>query len=120
MNSWTTKNGAFNVNINERLIRVMKSKGARFCKMSDNSDIDNESSTRCEDDTNTDGENQSGRKLKQDITVTTVDGDSVTGYITHWVVGPCTGTNEINWFIIQPGKYPTEYILTNELFVEDL
>jgi hypothetical protein len=52
MNSWTTKNGAFNVNINERLIRVMKSKGARFCKMSDNSDIDNESSTRCEDDTN--------------------------------------------------------------------
>ena len=60
------------------------------------------------------------RKLKQDITVTTVDGDSVTGYITHWVTGPCSGTNEINWFIIQPGKYPTKYILTNDLFVEDL
>lgn len=109
MNSWTTKNSAFNVNIEKRLIRVMQSKGARFCKMSHNSDIENESSKWWEDG-----------KLKQDITVTTVDGDSVTGYITHWVKGPCSGTNEINWFIIQPGKYPTKYILTNELFVEDL
>ena len=115
MNSWTTKNSAFNVNIEKRLIRVMQSKGARFCKMSDNSDIENESSKWWGA-----GEDQSGRKLKQDITVTTVDGDSVTGYITHWVKGPCSGTNEINWFIIQPGKYPTKYILTNELLVEDL
>jgi len=122
MNSWTTKNSAFNVNIEQRLIRVMQSKGARFCKMSHNSDIDNKSSKWWEDDTRNDNadENQSRRKLKQDITVTTIDGDSVTGYITHWVTGPCIGTNEINWFIIQPGKYPTKYILTNELFVEDL
>ena len=122
MNSWTTKNSAFNVNIEKKLIRAMQSKGARFCKMSDNSDIDNENSTWWEDATRVDeaGENQSYRKLKQDITVTTVDGDSVTGYITHWVTGPCSGTNEINWFIIQPGKYPTKYILTNELLVEDL
>lgn len=122
MNSWTTKNSAFNVNIEQRLIRVMQSKGARFCKMSHNSDIDNKNSKWWEDDTRNDDadENQSMRKLKQDITVTTVDGDSVTGYITHWVTGPCSGTNEINWFIIQPGKYPTKYILTNELFVEDL
>jgi len=122
MNSWTTKNSAFNVNIEQRLIRVMQSKGARFCKMSHNSDIDNKNSKWWEDDTRNDDadENQSSRKLKQDITVTTVDGDSVTGYITHWVTGPCSGTNEINWFIIQPGKYPTKYILTNELFVEDL
>ena len=144
MNSWTTKNSAFNVNIEQRLIRVMQSKGARFCKMSHNSDIDNKNSKWWEDDTcneetlapdgggesknkeeddtcNDDAdENQSSRKLKQDITVTTVDGDSVTGYITHWVTGPCSGTNEINWFIIQPGKYPTKYILTNELLVEDL
>ena len=122
MNSWTTKNSAFNVNIEQRLIRVMQSKGARFCKMSHNSDIDNKNSKWWEDDTRNDDadENQSMRKLKQDITVTTVDGDSVTGYITHWVTGPCSGTNEINWFIIQPGKYPTKYILTNDLFVEDL
>ena len=122
MNSWTTKNSVFNVNIEQRLIRVMQSKGARFCKMSDNSDIDNENSKWYKDDICNDdaGEDQSGRKLKQDITVTTVDGDSVTGYITHWVTGPCSGTNEINWFIIQPGKYPTKYILTNELLVEDL
>ena len=41
---WKTKSNSFTVNINERLIRAMKNKGARFCKMSDNSDIDNESS----------------------------------------------------------------------------
>jgi len=122
MHYWTTKKRAFNVNIEKRLIRAMQSKGARFCKMSDNSDIDNKNSKWWEDDTCNDDadENQSRRKLKQDITVTTVDGDSVTGYITHWVKGPCSGTNEINWFIIQPGKYPTKYILTNELLVEDL
>ncbi len=122
MHYWTTKKRAFNVNIEKRLIRTMQSKGARFCKMSDNSDIDNKNSKWWEDDTCNDDadENQSRRKLKQDITVTTVDGDSVTGYITHWVKGPCSGTNEINWFIIQPGKYPTKYILTNELLVEDL
>lgn len=120
MNSWTTKNSAFNVNIEQRLIRVMQSKGARFCKMSHNSDIDNKNSKWWEDDTCNDDVKADARKLKQDITVTTVDGDSVTGYITHWVTGPCSGTNEINWFIIQPGKYPTKYILTNELLVEDL
>jgi hypothetical protein len=122
MDSWTTENQSFDVNIEKRLIRAMKDKGARFCKMSDNSDIDNENSTWWEDSaTGTDG-NNSCRKLRQDITVTTVDGDSVTGYVTHWVTGPCSGTNEINWFIIQPGKYPTKYILTDDvgLFVEDL
>ncbi len=100
----------------------MKDKGARFCKMSDNSDIDNENSTWWEDSaTGTDG-NNSCRKLRQGITVATVDGGSVTGYVTHWVAGPCSGTNEINWFIIQPGKYPTKYILTDDvgLFVGDL
>ena len=42
---WKTKSNSFTVNINERLIRAMKNKGARFCKMSDNSDIDNENSS---------------------------------------------------------------------------
>ena len=123
MDSWTTENQSFDVNIEKRLIRAMKDKGARFCKMSDNSDIDNENSTWWEDSTTTDTDKKKHcRKLRQDITVTTVDGDSVTGYVTHWVTGPCSGTNEINWFIIQPGKYPTKYILTDgvELFVEDL
>jgi len=122
MDSWTTENQSFDVNIEKRLIKAMKDKGARFCKMSDNSDIDNEKSTWWEDSaTDTDG-NNSCRKLRQGITVATVDGDSVTGYVTHWVTGPCSGTNEINWFIIQPGKYPTKYILTDDvgLFVEDL
>lgn len=121
---WKTKNQSFDVNIEESLVRVMKSKGARFCKMSDNRGIDDEKSTWWEDDTrdNDADQNKSGRKLRQDITVTTVDGDSVTGYIIHWVTGPCNGSNEINWFIIQPGKYPTKYILTDnvDLSVEDL
>ena len=130
MNYWTTKNQSFDVNIEKRLVKSMKSKGARFCKMSDNIGIDDEKSTWWQNDTrdndadqnNDAGQNKSGRKLKQDIKVTTVDGDSVTGYIIHWVTGPCSGTNEINWFIIQPGKYPTKYILTDnvDLSVEDL
>ena len=112
----------------------MKNKGARFCKMSDNGDIDNENSswwmdvTTEKSDENQSDENQSDenqsyethRKLKENITVKTVDGDSVTGYITHWVRGPCSGTNEKNWFIIQPGQYPTIYTLENAMIVEDL
>jgi len=112
MSPWKTKSNSFTVNINERLIRAMKNKGARFCKMGDNGDIDNENSSWWMDETH--------RKLKENITVKTVDGDSVTGYITHWVRGPCSGTNEKNWFIIQPGQYPTTYTLDNAMIVEDL
>ena len=134
MSPWKTKSNSFTVNINERLIRAMKNKGARFCKMSDNGDIDNENSSwRIDDTTEKNNENQSEetqseetqseethRKLKENITVKTVDGDYVTGYITHWVRGPCSGTNEKNWFIIQPGQYPTTYTLDNAMIVEDL
>ena len=139
MSPWKTKSNSFTVNINERLIRAMKNKGARFCKMGDNGDIDNENSSWWMDvttekndenqsDKNQSDENQSEetqieethRKLKENITVKTVDGDSVTGYITHWVRGPCSGTNEKNWFIIQPGQYPTTYTLENAMIVEDL
>ena len=129
---WKTKSNSFTVNINERLIRAMKNKGARFCKMSDNSDIDNENSSwwmdvatekNDENQSEETDENQSEethRILKPNITVKTVDGDSVTGYITHWVRGPCSGTDEKNWFIIQPGQYPTSYTYNNEMIVEDM
>ena len=129
---WKTKSNSFTVNINERLIRAMKNKGARFCKMSDNSDIDNENSSwwmdvatekNDENQSEETDENQSEethRILKPNITVKTVDGDSVTGYITHWVRGPCSGTDEKNWFIIQPGQYPTSYTYKNEMIVEDM
>jgi hypothetical protein len=139
---WKTKSNSFTLNINERLIRAMKNKGARFCKMSDNGDIDNENSswwtdhTAEETDENQSDETQSKenqsketdenqseethRILKPNITVKTVDGDYVTGYITHWVRGPCSGTDEKNWFIIQPGRYPTSYTYNNEIIVEDM
>ena len=120
---WKTKSNSFTVNINERLIRAMKNKGARFCKMSDNSDIDDKNSSWWTDHTEETDENQSEethRILKPNITVKTVDGDSVTGYITHWVRGPCSGTDEKNWFIIQPGQYPTSYTYNNEMIVEDM
>ena len=129
---WKTKSSSFRVNIDERLIRAMKNKGARFCKMSDNSDIDNENSSwwmdvatekNDENQSEETDENQSEethRILKPNITVKTVDGDSVTGYITHWVRGPCSGTDEKNWFIIQPGQYPTSYTYNNEMIVEDM
>ena len=136
---WKTKSISFKVNIDEKLIRAMKNKGARFCKMGDNGDIDNENSSWWTDYTEETDENQSEetdenqseetdenqseethRILKSNITVKTVDGDSVTGYITHWVRGPCSGTNEKNWFIIQPGQYPTSYTYNNEIIVEDM
>jgi len=59
----------------------------------------------------------SSRVLRQGITVTAENGDEVTGYISHWVVNAnlqTTGTNIQNWFIFQPGTYPTSYIISSE------
>ena len=110
MDIWTTQNGnKHQVNIGQTLINCMQEKGARFCKFADNIDINDETSIYYEDAKN-DYDNTVHRKLKDSITVTCEDGESITGYVNHMVKGPCSGTNEKNWFIIQPGTYPTIYI----------
>ena len=118
MNNWKTKKNKnlYKVNISNEFINCMKEKGARFCKFSDNIGIDDESSDFYKDSVyeNTIKGNTSNGKtrvLKENISVVCDDGESINGYITHFVKGPCSGTNESNWFIIQPGNYPTNYII---------
>jgi len=105
MGIWKTNNSDITVNILQQQINAMKNKGAQFCRMKDNPEIQNENSEWYEDFAG-DGD-KTGRRLKHDITVTSVNGNNVTGYISHWVNGPCAATPERDWFIIQPGKYPT-------------
>jgi hypothetical protein len=114
MSIWTTKNGnAHQLNIDLALINCMQEKGARFCTFADNLGIDDKTSDYYEDAKN---DNVVNRKFKDIITVTCEDGESVTGYVIHMVKGPCAGSNEKNWFIIQPGTYPTKYILKQHHF----
>jgi hypothetical protein len=116
MGIWTTQNGnTYSINIEENNIVMMQSYGARLCWMHDNRDILDEKSDYYEDYKEND---QTLRTMKEGITVVCEDGDYITGYVTHWVRGPASGTNERNWFIIQPGKYPT--YCYKKMVVEDL
>ena len=58
------------------------------------------------------------RMLKEEITVVCEDGENITGYVSHWVRGPAAATNQRDWFIVQPGKYPT--YCHKKMVVEDL
>ena len=119
MGTWTTKNGnAYSLNIDHWMINQMTTYGARLCWMRDNRGILDENSDYYEDYT-TEGD-ETKRKLKEGITVVCEDGDSITGYVTHWVRGPCSGTDEQDWFIIQPGTYPTYSNEKFEMVIEDL
>ena len=113
MNIWTTKNGnKYQLNIDQALINCMQEKGARFCTFADNLGINDKTSDYYEDAQN----DNVNRKFKDIITVTCEDGEPVTGYVNHIVKGHYSSTNEKNWFIIQPGTYPTEYILKQHHF----
>ena len=118
MSSWITANGnRHNVNLEDDLIKAMKKKGARFCWMRDTPGIknkDNEMFYKTKTETNEDGSEESYRCFREGITVTTENGEQVTGYITHWVIndGNKTAATDIqDWFIFQPGTYPTRYII---------
>lgn len=121
---WTTKSGErYLVNIEQPLIESMKKKGARFCWFRDTpgiNDAQNETFYMTKGD-----EEDSSRALREGITVTAENGDEVTGYVSHWVKNSnlqTAGTNIQNWFIFQPGTYPTSYIISseNEVVVTDL
>ena len=118
MGIWTTQNGnTHSLNLEQKNIAMMKSYGARLCWMRDNRGIFDEKSDYYED---YEEDNDTGRKLKQGITVVCEDGESITGYVTHWVRGPASGTNQRDWFIIQPGTYPTYCNEKVEMVIEDL
>lgn len=130
MGYWITANGnRHNVNLEDNLIKAMKKRGARFCWMKDTPGIKNKDNemfyeTKTENEY---GEDQTWRSLRNGITVKSEDGEQVTGYITHWVLNmgnKTPGTDIQNWFIMQPGRYPTQYIIKEtehrEMVVEDL
>ena len=123
MGIWTTKNGnSYKVNIGQDQICRMKAEGARFCWFKDNSGINDENNeiyfeTITKNDRG--GENKNHRKRRENITVRCEDGDVITGYIAHLVVGyQCMGTHIGDWFIIKPSIHPESY--EEELIVEDL
>lgn len=119
MGIWTTQNGnTYSLNIEENNIVMMQSYGARLCWMRENSKILDEKSDYYED-YKTDND-ETGRKLKEGITVVCEDGENITGYVTHWVSGPASGTDQRDWFIIQPGTYPTYCNEKFEMIIEDL
>ena len=123
MGIWTTKNGnSYKVNIGQDQICRMKAEGARFCWFKDNSGINDENNEiYFETITINDrgGENKNHRKRRENITVRCEDGDVITGYIAHLVVGyQCMGTHIGDWFIIKPSIHPESE--EEELIVEDL
>ena len=127
MSYWITANGnRHNVNLDDELIKAMKKQGACFCWMRDTPGIknkDNELFYETKTETKKRGD---GRALREGITVTAENGVRVTGYIVHWVlnVGNNTeGTDIQDWFIFQPGTYPTQYIVertSGEMVITDL
>ena len=118
MGYWITANGnKYNVNIENNLIKAMKKQGARFCWMRDTPGIKNENNemfyeTKTEE--NEEGQASNTRQsLRNDITVIAENREQVTGYILHWVLNcgnKTEGTDIQEWFIMQPGTYPTQYI----------
>ena len=130
MSIWTTQNGnTYMVNINSELIQSMQAVGARFCWIRDNNGIDNENDKIYFQDTTDTNGGESGRTRRENITVVCADGESITGYVTHLVKGPAAATDQIDWFIIQPGTYPTTYPTTysminyvnkNDVSIEEL
>ena len=126
MGYWRTNSGKRHLlNIEQRNIEAMQKAGARFCWFKDTlgiNDTQNETFYMTEKNDEDDDET---RVLRKGITVTSENGDELTGYISHWVENAnhqTSGTNIQNWFIFQPGTYPTSYIISseNDLVVTDL
>ena len=130
MGYWITENGnRHNVNLNDELIKAMKKQGACFCWMRDTPGIknkDNELFYETKTETKEGEQDETRRALREGITVTAENGVRVTGYIVYWVltVGNNTeGTDIQDWFIFQPGTYPTKYIVekpSDKMVITDL
>ena len=66
------------------------------------------------------GDNDRRQRKHSDVEVVDSDGNTIIGYISHIVEGPCKGTPLCNWFIIQHGSYPTEYIIKKDVSNNDV
>jgi len=123
MGIWTTKNGKrYKLNIGPASIAKLQNDGARFCRIRDNPGIKDKNNDTYYETVNKEGES-GRRKWRDSITVECEDGDIITGYIIHWVVGfECHGTDQGDWFIIKPGITPFHHPESKqeELIVEDL
>ena len=123
MGIWTTNNGnKHKVNIESRYILDMKARGARFCWIHDNPGINDEKNNTYFEDTVDDGTH---RQRRENISVLCEDGENIIGYISHFVGGCAAGTNITNWFIFQPGTYPTVYhtqhsVDEDDVYIEEL
>tara|TARA_B100000674_G_C37944582_1_gene964278 strand:- start:142 stop:549 length:408 start_codon:yes stop_codon:yes gene_type:complete len=130
MGLWRTEKNpdGFEVNIGQSHIEAMQREGASFCWMSDNVGIndknnenywknvpDNEKSNDQKE-----GDNNHRQRKDRDVQVLNSDGNTVIGYITHIVEGPCFGTPLCNWFIIQPNSYPTNYMYCKDVTRDDV
>ena len=128
MGYWHTNSGKrFKVNLDQDLIKAMKDEGACFCWFKDNPGINDENNETFYMTEKDDEDDDETRVLREDITVTTENGQihPFTGYVLHWVENSnlqTAGTDIQKWFIFQPGKYPTSYIISseNEVVVTDL
>ena len=146
MGIWKTVNNpsGFEVNIEQNLINAMKKEGSKFCWVKDNLGIDDRNNIEyfvdvSEDDNNEENKNnkeedveddnkeedtaenhiqKDTRERKENIRVVDSDGNTVIGYVTHMVNGPCFGTPLCKWFIIQPGTYPTSYNISDVVITE--
>ena len=120
---WNTNNGnKHNVNITPGLVSAMRAKGARFCWLNDNPGINDKNNNTYFEDTVDDGTH---RQRRENISVLCEDGETLTGYVIHLVSGSATGTNITNWFIFQPGTYPTVYhtqhsVDEDDVYIEEL
>ena len=120
MGTWTTNNGnVHNVNIEYSNLLAMKAQGARFCWFQDNPGINDEKNNTYYEDSKDEVDDETRRTLRQGITVVCEDGETLTGYVTNYVEGPAAATNISNWFIFQPGTYPTTYT-RNNVYIEEL
>ena len=125
MGYWYTDSGKkFKVNLDQNLIEAMKDEGACFCWFKDNPGINDENNETFYETKEDDGEKT--RVLRENIKVTAENGQilpTLSGYVSHWVEnkhGETTGTDIKGWFIFQPGKYPTEYIIIRRNPEEDV
>ena len=125
MGIWTTNNGnKHNVNIEQSQILSMKAKGARFCWFRDNPGISDKNNDKYYEDKTED--DKTHRVMRQGVTVVCDDGETLIGYVSHYVKGLASGTNIKNWIIFQPGTYPTIYSPVDQgenledMYVEEL
>jgi len=105
MGKYTDTHGnTYSINIGDpELQMISHNPDFHFCWMNENESIEDENSDYYEDKKN---DNETTRVLKEQITVRTAAGETITGRVWHWVDGPCFGTKLMSWFILCTKPYP--------------